>query len=185
MSTIDISTKPEFMSVVKLFNSHLGSTREELLLAAKFLHAYTECSDAIQAGIRDMIGIVVNEATDADDRAMTLATLADALFPHLHEGKLGLDLEQAEQMGSQASEEMRTAVEELDREEAAFADRLSEAMKERSMNQVQLAEVSGVGQPAISNMLKRRCRPQRRTIIRFADALKVSPEDLWPGFSSQ
>ena len=49
------------------------------------------------------------------------------------------------------------------------------------MTQEQLAAKIGVGQPAISNMLNRQCRPQRRTVKRLATALDVSPEDLWPG----
>lgn len=155
---------------------------ENLLFAAKFLHAYAECSDEIQAGIREMVNIIVDESTDDDDRAMAAATLADALFPNLHQGQLGLDLEESELMGAQYSEETRDAIKELDQEEAVFADRLASLMKSRGLTQVQLAEMSGVGQPAICNMLKRQCRPQRRTVQRFADALGVPPDALWPGF---
>ena len=153
---------------------------EQLKIGAEFLHAFLECSDAIQEDVRALLSAVFDPETDDDDRLMTLATLADALFPNMHEGKLGLDLEQSEQMGSQASAETRQAIEDMDREEAVFAERLSEIMKERNLTQTQLAEMSGVGQPAISNMLNRQCRPQRRTIQKFASALGVNPQDLWP-----
>lgn len=49
------------------------------------------------------------------------------------------------------------------------------------MTQDQLAEKIGVGQPAISMMLKRQCRPQKRTVQRLAEALGVAAEELWPG----
>ena len=52
-----------------------------LLQAAKFLHAYLECSDEIRAGIRNLLEILNDPNTDEDDRDMTLFTLADALFP--------------------------------------------------------------------------------------------------------
>jgi DNA-binding XRE family transcriptional regulator len=150
--------------------------------AAKFLRAYLECSDEIQAGIREMLDILNDPETDEDDRDMTLITLADALFPNLHEGKLGMDLEESEKLGAGYSEEMRSVVEELDQEEATFATRLRDAMAKCEMTQEDLAQKIDVGQPAISNMLKRQCRPQRRTVRRIAEALGVTPEDLWPGF---
>lgn len=155
----------------------------ELALGAKFLHAYLECSNEIQDGIREMIAVMMDPSADRDDVAMAIHTLADALCPHLHEGRLGVDLEQSETMGAQQSEAMRQALEELDTEEAVFADRLSAIMAERGINQTKLAEMTGVGQPAISNMLVRHCRPQRRTVLRFANALGISPSELWPGFS--
>jgi len=110
-------------------------------------------------------------------------TLADVLFPNLsdHEGQLGLDLEECEAMGAQHSEETHDDLKEMDREESLFADRLRALMAERGLTQAQLAEKIGVGQPAISMMLQRACRPQRRTVQRLAEALAVHPEELWPG----
>jgi lambda repressor-like predicted transcriptional regulator len=151
-----------------------------LLQATEFLRAYIECSDEIQAGIRDMLDILDDPDTDEDDRDSTLITLADALFPNPHERKLGLDLEESERIGAGYSEEMRTTLEEMDREEEAFAVRLRQAMESRNMTQEQLAVRIGIGQPAISNMLRRQCRPQRRTVIRLAEALGITPEELWP-----
>jgi len=57
-------------------------------------------------------------------------------------------------------------------------------MARRGMTQEALAAKLGVGQPAISNMLNRQCRPQRRTVLRLAQALGISPEELWPGFQA-
>ncbi len=156
--------------------------RLTLLQAAKFLRAYLECSDEIQAGIRGMLEILNDANTDEHDRNMTLITLADALFPDPRDGGLGMDLEESEKLGAGFSEEMRSTLEEMDREEETFAARLRNAMEEQGINQEQLAAKTGVGQPAISNMLNRQCRPQRRTVLRVAEALNVTPEELWPGF---
>ena len=65
----------------------------ELIVGVKFLHAYTECSDEIQAGIRDMLAILAAPESDDGDRAMALHSLADALHPNLPENNGGLDLE--------------------------------------------------------------------------------------------
>jgi lambda repressor-like predicted transcriptional regulator len=156
--------------------------KPQLLQAAKFLRAYLECSDEVQAGVRGLLDILNDPETDEDDREATLFTLADALLPNPREGELGMDLEQSEQLGAGHSDEMRQSLEELDREEETFAERLRSAMERRGLNQDALAAKLGIGQPAISNMLKRQCRPQRRTVLRFAEALEVSPEELWPGF---
>ena len=153
-----------------------------LLQAAKFLRAYLECSDEIQAGIHDLLDILNDPNTDEDDRDMTLLTLADALFPAPREGQLGLDLEQSEQDEALHPGEVRQAVEEMDGEESTFATRLRIVMEQRELTQESLAAKLGIGQPAISNMLNRQCRPQRRTIERLSEALSIAPEELWPGF---
>jgi len=45
----------------------------------------------------------------------------------------------------------------------------------RGLTQAALAERIGVGQPAISMMLSRKCRPQRHTIEKLAAALQMAP----------
>ncbi len=156
----------------------------QLLQGTKFLRAYLECSDEVQADIRELLDVLSDPATDDDDRESTLMTLADALFPNPHEGELGMDLEQSERLGAAHSDETRAALEELDREERTFAERLRRLMDARALSQLALAKMLGVSQPAISNMLNRQCRPQRRTVTRIAEALQVTPEELWPGFNS-
>lgn len=151
-----------------------------LLQAAKFLRAYLECSDDIQAGIREMMEILNDPSTEEDDRDMTLLTLADALFPSPQEGKLGMDLEESERVGAEYSEEMRTALDEMDKEEETFAARLRNLMETQGITQQQLAERLQIGQPAVSNILNRQCRPQRKTVVRIANALGVEPGSLWP-----
>jgi len=154
----------------------------QTLQGAKFLQAYLECSDGIQNAIREMLEILNDPETDDDDRESTLFTLADALFPNPHEGKLGMDLQDSEGLGASQSREMLEALEEMDAEEATFAERLRGIMEQRGLTQQSLAERLGIRQPAVSNMLNRQCRPQRRTVSRLAEVLDVSPRELWPSF---
>ena len=76
--------------------------------------------------------------------------------------------------------EAKGVLERMDAEERNFARRLRQLIEERGLNQEQLAEKIGIGQSAITMMLKRTCRPQRKTVLRFAQALGVSPDELWP-----
>ncbi len=48
-----------------------------------------------------------------------------------------------------------------------------------TVTEVQLARRIGVSQSAISMMLPRRCRPQRRTVEKLAETLGVKADDLW------
>jgi transcriptional regulator with XRE-family HTH domain len=70
------------------------------------------------------------------------------------------------------------------RDEVQFAERLRQIMNQKGVTQEGLAEKIGVGQSAISMMLQRQCRPQKRTIQRLAEALDVHPEELWPTHSA-
>jgi len=151
----------------------------ESLLGAKFLCAYLECSDEMQEVVRDTLEMLNDPEIDEEDRQMSLVTLADALLPNYHKGELGLDYEKSEREAADKFPEFRELVDELDREEASFSGNLERVMGERGISQTELAQKIGVGQPAISNMLARNCRPQRRTIERLAEALGVQPEDLW------
>ena len=92
-----------------------------ILQAAKFLHAYLERSSVIQAGIREMLEILNDPNTDDDDRDMTLFTLADALFPNPHDGKMGMDLEQSEKYGAEGSDETLRRFGGVGPEEETFA----------------------------------------------------------------
>lgn len=68
----------------------------------------------------------------------------------------------------------------LDAQEFAFWDKVLQLMGSRSITQMQLAERLDSTQPAVSQMLKRRCRPQRSTIVGLANAFGVAPQELWP-----
>lgn len=140
---------------------------------AMVFQAYLECSDEVQAAIREMVEIVNDpEATD-DEQDAAIITIAEALFPSHHNGALGADLEEmeAKHAGQYA---------DLDSQEATFGERVNAVLDSKGMTQSDLAAAIGVGQPAVSMMLSRGCRPQRRTVEKIAEALELTPEDIWP-----
>jgi DNA-binding Xre family transcriptional regulator len=148
---------------------------------AHFLQAYLECEPEIQDVIRRMAAIIDDPEADEDDRAMAIATLYEALFPtrSRRDGLLGVDLEREERRSAREDEANRAT---FDAEEEAFAGRVQSILRDRNMTQEQLAEALEIGQPAVSMLLSRKSRPQRRTVERFARVLGVVAEDLWPGF---
>jgi lambda repressor-like predicted transcriptional regulator len=144
---------------------------------AQLLLAYHECSDEIRSVIDEMSGIIVDPDTDEDDRTMAASTIMEALFPAaVHDGLKAF----GSKVQSRESKRVRL---DLENEETVFADRLRAEMERKNISQETLAALTGVGQPAISNILTRRCRPQRKTVARFAQALNVSEEELWPAQS--
>ena len=145
------------------------------------LRAYLEASDEVRGVIDAMARICADKDADPDDRASALDTLTEALFPQMHNGELGVELDAVKVIPSDGTDVDAVARKKAD-EEATFATRLASAMEKQGISQSALAEVTGVGQSAISMMLARDCRPQRRSVEKLAKALKVAPSDLWPGF---
>jgi lambda repressor-like predicted transcriptional regulator len=154
--------------------------REISALFAKCFRAYLECSDEAQAVIRDMVAVLNSADADEEEREMALNTLAEALFPSYDSGELGIEVGEADKACAENSQEGREARAALDLEERTFAERVQAFMTQKGLTQAQLAEKAGVRQPAVSMMLTRRCRPQRRTVHKLAEALGVKVEDLWP-----
>lgn len=170
-----------------LANNNNESKFESLKKAAhltEIFRAFMECSDELQEHACNMFAVISDKETPEDELQLALMTLADILFPNPDEedGLLGGDLKRMETLGSRHVPETKAALEKMDREEATFADRLRDAMTKRNITQAELAKLVGVTQPAISMMLQRECRPQRRTIVRIAEALQLDPKELWPGF---
>ncbi|MHB1033250.1 MAG: helix-turn-helix domain-containing protein [Pirellulales bacterium] len=140
--------------------------------------AYDQCEPEIRAVVDDMCAICSSPETSQDQKRRAMNTILEALFPSLAVDIL--DSEDRVLSTPDAIEYER----ELDAQEGTFANRLRATMQAKGWTQEKLAERTGVGQPAISNMLNRQCRPQQRTVRRLAEALEVSPEELWPGISS-
>ena len=149
-------------------------------MLAQVFQAFMECTDEIQGLIREMVAIVNDPAATDDEQFMACSTIAEALFPSRHGDHLGVDLEDAGSIDIQEPGDLKDVHEAMDREEEQFADRVSRLMRERGMTQAELAHACGIGQPAVSNLLSRRSRPQRRTVERIAGALRVSPDEIWP-----
>ena len=99
------------------------------------------------------------------------------------EGIPGLDLEEAEKIAPAVDPSAGPLLTEMDRQEATFAERLRAAMAEKGLTRAELAAKVGIGQPAISMMLKRACRPQRKTVEKIATVLDLKAEELWPSKS--
>lgn len=157
----------------------------QTLGAAGILGPLIECSADLQKHALALMGVLLDPETDADERVLTASTLADVLFPNTHEGDrmLGMDLQEAERI-AMGNPDAHAALAEMDREEATFAAALDAAMRSRGVSQSELAQRVGIGQPAISMMLARECRPQKRTVARLAAALGMPPGELWPNFGS-
>jgi transcriptional regulator with XRE-family HTH domain len=71
-------------------------------------------------------------------------------------------------------------VQKVNAQEEMFAQRLREQMTAKRISQRELADRVGCSQPAISQMLNRMCRPQKKTILKLAEALNVQAHELWP-----
>ena len=150
--------------------------------ASPIVLAFAECDEELRVEALELFKALASGKLDEEQRIATTALLAEILFPNAdHNGLPGLDLEEAEQMSRQVNPEATDTLERMDAEEADFAQRLRQVMEARNLTQAQLASAVGIGQPAVSMMLNRTCRPQRKTVQRFAEALGVEPEELWPG----
>ena len=139
--------------------------------------AYDECDRDIQEVIDDMCAVCSSDDASREQKHRAMHTIIEALFP-----SLAVDILES----ITALDNLPESIEyekQLDSEEETFSERLKTAMREKGWTQEKLAERTGVGQPAISNMLNRQSRPQRRTVLRIAEALDVPPESLWPGYS--
>ena len=59
-----------------------------------------------------------------------------------------------------------------------MSERIKELMKEKNVNQTQLAEIAGVSQCFISNMLKGFKTPSVAVLKRIADHFEVAVDEL-------
>ena len=147
----------------------------------RFLGALAECSDEIQGVVFQMVSIVENPQASPLERQRALMTIADALFLNPDdEGEYGQDLAASETSAAAVYANLGREVQRMDCQEATFADRLRELMTIKRVTQEELSNRVGCSQPAISQMLNRKCRPQKKTILKLADALQVQPQELWP-----
>jgi lambda repressor-like predicted transcriptional regulator len=143
---------------------------------AEVLPVYLACDRDRQAMVREMVGVLHRSNAATTERDAALETIAKTLFPSVPR-PFSVSLDEYERsLGGGATE----IDERLDREDANFASRLARLLDEKSVTQVELARRIGVSQSAISMLLARRCRPQRRTVARIAEALGVPETELWP-----
>jgi lambda repressor-like predicted transcriptional regulator len=178
--------------MVKNSNFAVADNPAELVLqgsafqaAAPIVCALMECDEDLRNEAIGLLKHLASGQLDEHERVATITLLAEILYPRADDkGIPGLDLEEAEEIAKREFPESRETLSRMDEEETFFANRLREIMEKKGLTQAALAEIVGLGQPAISMMLTRGCRPQRKTIMRFAEALGVKPEELWIGFDS-
>jgi transcriptional regulator with XRE-family HTH domain len=127
-----------------------------------------------------MLTVIENPDSTAQERQRACSTIRDAFESHEDPNGYGVNLAECEVSAAARYASIDRAAVELDSQEAAFAEKLRELMKARAVTQSELASRIGCTQPAISQMLKRECRPQRKTILGLANALNVDPRELWP-----
>lgn len=139
---------------------------------AEFHCAYRECSDEVRQIVDTMVSVVRDPRCDEDERFEAILTIAEALFPKM----MAENVEMLEEALA-ANHSIPAAMEA---QEGEFSRRVSALMAERGITQQELAERAGIGQSAVSMLLSRQCRPQMRTVKKFAEALGVSTADLFP-----
>ena len=126
-----------------------------------FVRALMECSSELQEQVFLLLKeVVCAEDVDPDDKEMAMFTIEDE--------------------AAQKSQELSAIVRQMDSQEVTFAQKLKDTMDEQGMTQSELAYEVGLGQSAIANLLARNCRPQRRTVVKLAKALNITPDELWP-----
>ena len=151
--------------------------------SAPIVLALERCDDELRKEAIDLFKQLESHELDKEQCIATAALLAEILFPNADEKSLpGLDLVEAEANAIATKPEAKDVMARMDNEESIFARRLRELMDARGISQMELATKVGIGQPAVSMMLNRSCRPQRKTILRFAEVLGVSPQEMWPEF---
>lgn len=147
----------------------------------RFWATLSECSDEIQRVVARMLNILKTPDTSSNERQRALMTLADALSLNPDDdGEYGHDLVASESKAAAHYPQLAREVEQMNTQETRFANRLRELLESRHISQTELANRIGCTQPAISQMLNRNCRPQKKTILKLAEALDVPPEKLWP-----
>lgn len=148
----------------------------------RFLGALTECSDDVQYVVVSLLNVVKDPHTTASERTRALTTIADALYlnPCEEDGEYGQDLAASEAYAADRSPTLAREVAKMNTQEETFSQRLQELMATKQISQQELANRVGVSQPAISQMLRRECRPQKKTILKLAEAFHVHPREIWP-----
>jgi DNA-binding XRE family transcriptional regulator len=156
------------------------SNGNDPLKITEVLQGFFQLDARTQKEIQEQLKRLGDPQTSEAERTRLEETLATVLRPASGKHRGGHVTSREERLTA-AHRELRA---QMDQAEAAFAAALARLMAERQLTQEQLAQRVGVGQSAISMLLKRRCRPQRRTLGKLAEALGVTVEDLWPGFST-
>ena len=139
----------------------------------RLLHAVQLKSESLSTAIAPRIRALMDDRTSESERLRELGTISDMLFADPEDPETGL-------AGGDAQSEPAPPRVPTGSMEDVFIERVRNLMERKRISQTDLAGRIGCTQPAISQMLNRRCRPQKQTILKIADALGVDARDLWP-----
>lgn len=145
-------------------------TREPQTLESAFLR--------VRQTTLEMLRIIEDRDSSPEDRDRACRTIRESLSQAESSEIAGTSLTRPAQ--ASLRETLPGLESKLDSQESSFWRKVLETLKAKSITQLQLADRLGITQPAVSQMLHRRCRPQRKTIMSLADALGVEPRELWP-----
>jgi transcriptional regulator with XRE-family HTH domain len=147
----------------------------------RFWGALADCSEAVYQVVVTHVNVVKDPRAKPAERASALTKVADALFPNPAEEN-GQNGRAPGASGSRAASQGPPSARETGKTDAqeTFARRLRELMEAKRISQQELADRVGCSQPAVSQMLRRECRPQKKTILKLAEALNVPARELWP-----
>jgi len=167
-STTDTLRENSNTAILRLILSLRGPQQQA------FISALQECGEQLRTDAERLMAIVDDPNSLPGERGRAWNTLLDQfhLLPD-DEGRYGMDLARSEAGAAERFPMLAREVEQMDSQEALFADRLRRIMKDKNITQQQMAERIECSQPAISQMLNRKCRPQRKTLDKIAAALSV------------
>jgi len=127
-----------------------------------------------------MLRIIEDPASTDEDRSRACSTIRDSLQIAESPKQYGRTLGAPQFQGPGQGQITTLDTARLETQEANFWEKVRQLMKAKAVTQMQLADRMATTQPAVSQMLNRRCRPQRATILSLATALSVEPQELWP-----
>lgn len=141
----------------------------------ELMSIYLRCTGRLQEVVNDMIALIGSSEATEEERERAYGTIAGALLAFAVDEK---ELVGGPPLRLRITPEAKAAMAE---QRQTLAKRLRSLRTEKGWTQQELARRSEVGQSAISTLESGRCRPQLATLLKLAEALDVSKEDLWPG----
>ena len=185
MTAVILNDDPQTVEMLRSM-THLWNWTRQMPQAEReiFWAALAKCRTELQEVVFRMLSVVENPKSNSRERQEAMRSITDALFfDHIEKEDdidYGIGLVTSEGGTAQIVPQRSPEVATMDTQQTAFAARLRALMEAKHISQQDLASRVGCSQPAISLMLNRRCRPQKKTILKLADALNVNPNELWP-----
>jgi transcriptional regulator with XRE-family HTH domain len=146
----------------------------------QLLVAITESSAQVQGKLLAQIEVLENPRADDSEKQRAYGTIRNALGLQACQDLLELDIDQCELRSVVKESGAAYMASGSKSQQSVFYEKLEILLNSKRLTQSELAARLGMSQPAISQMLTRKCRPQRATILRIAAALEVDPQELWP-----